>query len=99
MGETYAVTWSRPDGHVYAGRLDLRPDCLLLRGGSGADTVVERLAYENLRAVRRARSIRERVGGRACLVLELLAGGEISIASVGQPGALTEVADRLAAAV
>jgi hypothetical protein len=96
MGQTYAVTWSKPDGHVYAGRLELRPDGLMLRGGSGTNTVVDRLAYTDLRAVRRART-RERVRGRASIVLELLGGGEISIASVGQPGALTEVAERLAA--
>ena len=60
--------------------------------------MVERLDYEQLFRVRRAQSIRERVRGRASLVLELLAGGEISIASVGQPGALNEVADRIAAA-
>ena len=101
MGETYAVIWrkSKLDGHVYAGRLELGPDGLMLWGGSGTHRVFERLAYDHFRAVRRARSIRERVGGRPSLVLELVAGGEISIASVGQPGALTEVADRLAAAV
>jgi hypothetical protein len=98
MRETYAVTWSKPDGHVYAGRLELLRDGLLLRGGSGKNLVVERLDYDDLRAVRRARSIRERVRGRTSLVLELLAGGEISIASLGQPGALTEVAERLASA-
>lgn len=97
MRQTYAVTWSKDDGHVYAGRLDLKPEGLTLRGGSGTQTVLERLAYEDLGSVRRARSLRERVRGHASLVLELLSGGEISIASLGQPGALNEVADRLAA--
>jgi hypothetical protein len=98
MRPTYAVTWSTPEGAVHAGRLELRPNGLTLRGGSGAQPIVERLAYEELRAVRRARTIRERVRGRTSLVLELCAGGAISIASLGQPGALTEVAERLAAA-
>jgi hypothetical protein len=98
MRQTYAVTWSTPGGAVHAGRLELRPDGLMLRGGSGCELIVERLAYEDLRAVRRARTLRERVRGRTSLVLELFAGGAISIASVGQPGALTEVAERLAAA-
>ena len=98
MRQTYAVTWSKDDGHVYAGQLDLQFEGLTLRGGSGTETVVEQLAYDELGEVRRARSVRERVRGHASLVLELLSGGEISIASLGQPGALSEVADRLSAA-
>jgi hypothetical protein len=98
MSQTYAVTWSTPDGPVYAGRLELRPDGITFCGGSGADSIVERLRYDQLGKVRRARTIRERVRGRASLVFELLTGGQISVASVGQPGALNEVAERIASA-
>jgi hypothetical protein len=95
---TYAVTWSVSGGDVHAGRLELGPRALTLRGGAGTQAVVERLPYARVANVRRAQSPRERVRGRTSLVFELLAGGEICIASVGQPGALNEVAERIAAA-
>ncbi len=98
MRHTYAVTWSKPGGHVYAGRLEFRPEGLMLHGGAGRDTVDEELPYGDLAKVHRGRSIGSHGRGRASLVLELLGGGEISIASVGQPGALNEVAERIASA-
>jgi hypothetical protein len=99
VSATYAVTWRDGGRRVYAGRLELGPDGLVLQGGSGAGSVTERLAYDQVASVRRARSISERVRNSSSLVLELVTGAAISIACVGQPGVLNEVADRIAAAV
>jgi hypothetical protein len=93
MRPDYAVTWSRPGGPVFAGRLELRDDVVVLRGAAGS----EHVRYEDVRGVRRARTLAERVRGRTSIVLEL-AAGELSIASFDQPGALNEVVERLAAA-
>jgi hypothetical protein len=62
-------------------------------------SVTERLDYDQVASVRRACCISERVRDSASLVLELVTGAAVSIACVGQPGVLTEVADRIASAV
>ncbi len=95
MPATYAVTWSGPCGPVFSGELELGPEAIVLRGARGRDVVVEQVPYRELRAVRRSRNTRERVGGRASLVLELLAGGAIRIDTIGQPGALHELGERI----
>ena len=77
MRPTYAVSWSTSSGRVHAGQLELGAEALTLRGGSRPDPVVERLAYEDLRSVRRARAAGDRVRGRASLVLELLTLAEV----------------------
>jgi len=99
VSATYAVAWRDEGRRVYAGRLELGPDGLVLEGGSGAGSVTERLGYDQVAGVRRARSISERVRDSSSLVLELVTGAAISIACVGQPGVLNEVADRIASAV
>jgi hypothetical protein len=53
--------------------------------------------YGDIAAVSMGRRAAERIDGRQTLVVERREGGSLLIAAVGQPGALAELAERLAA--
>lgn len=96
MRRTYAVTWQEPEGPVCAGKLELRPSSLRLEGTAGSGAVIKELSYEELIGVRVGRAPNERLDGRPSLVLERRAGAPIRMASVAEPGIISELAELLA---
>jgi hypothetical protein len=95
--QSYAVLWSDPDDPIEAGKLELEPNALRFEGSRGTRTVphVHRIFYEDIESVHVGRAIRERLGGKPALVLELAVGGPLRIGSINGPGILTELAERL----
>jgi hypothetical protein len=88
--ESYAVVWSEEQGALNIGRLELQPDGILLDG-----SVARELPYREMREVRVGRAGRERIAGRRTLLVQLVSGGIVAIASIGAPGTLSEVAEWL----
>jgi hypothetical protein len=80
--QTYAVYWSDPDGRRSAGRLSLGPSSLELDGSTR-----RRIAFDQIESVRYER-------GR--LHLWPRRGAPLSLGSVDKPGALSELAARVA---
>jgi hypothetical protein len=91
MERSYAVAWQNGDGRSHAGRLDLGPSALRLEGGESVDN----LPYTDLADVGITRQRDERLSGRPTLVLRLRDGRTVHIVSVGEPGALPELVERL----
>jgi hypothetical protein len=79
---TYAVYWSEEDGPRHAGRLELAPLHLLLRGGGDARVAIP---LDEIDRVDYAR------GG---LRLHRRAGPTITVGSLDAPGALFEFASQ-----
>jgi hypothetical protein len=90
MEGSYAVEWHNGDGRQYAGRLDLGPTALRLEG-----VVVHDVDYAELTEVGITRQLDERLGGRPTIVLRDRGGRTFRLASIGEPGALREVAEQL----
>ena len=91
---SYAVVWRGDDGVSHPGRLTLGPSALRFEGGRGRLSA-RSLAYLDVEAVR-AGTIGERIGGRPTLVLERRSEGRpVHVASVGGPGSVAELLDRL----
>jgi hypothetical protein len=97
MRVSYAITWQGPEDESRSGRLELNPRSLGFEGSNGNGSSIEEVAYDDLSAVRIARTPGDRLSGRPTLVLERRAGGPIRIASVAQPGIISELAEHLAA--
>jgi hypothetical protein len=97
MRVSYAITWQGPEAVSRSGRLELNPRGLGFEGSNGNGPAIEEVAYDELSAVRIARTPGDRLAGRPTLVLERRAGGPIRIASVAQPGIISELAEHLAA--
>ena len=95
MQITYAVSWEEPGGVRHSGRLELRPEGLSFNGQNGSGPVTRLVQYGEIRGFRLARSTGERLQDRPTLVLELDEGERLKVASVAQPGIVTELADRL----
>jgi hypothetical protein len=96
MGPTYAVTWREADGSECSGRLELGDHEVVLDGRNGELIGRRSVPYGDVRSFRLSRGTGERLSGRPTLLLELAGGEVLSIASVAQPGVVTELADRLA---
>ncbi len=96
MGSTYAVTWRETDGSQRSGRLELGEHEVVLDGRNGELRGKRSVPYGDVRSFRLARGTGERLSGRPTLILELAGGEALSIASVAQPGVVTELAERLA---
>ena len=92
---TYAVTWKQEDGSEGTGRLEFGPDGLSLEGRNEDLPVRVQLAYGEVETFRLAHANGERLRSRPTLALELAGGETLRIASLAQPGILSEVADRL----
>ena len=90
MERSYAVAWRNGDGRSHAGRLDLGPSALRLEGGESVE-----VPYVDLDELRITRQSDERLSGRPTLVLGLRDGRTVHIVSVGEPGALAELVERL----
>jgi len=97
MRISYAVTWQEPDAEPRSGRLELKSRGLDFEGSNGNGSATEEVTYDELSAVRIARTPADRLSGRPTLVLERRTGGPIRIASVAQPGIISELAEQLAA--
>ncbi|HEX9350795.1 MAG TPA: hypothetical protein VF877_05950 [Gaiellaceae bacterium] len=97
MRISYAITWQEPDAEPRSGRLELEPRGLSFEGSNGNGVAIEEITYDELSAVRIARTPGDRLSGRPTLVLERRTGGPIRIASVAQPGIISELAEHLAA--
>jgi hypothetical protein len=96
MSATYAVSWQEPSGFLGSGRLELGGDALILEGQNGSSEVRRAFPYRNMSGLRVARGSGERLHGRPTLIVELDTGNPLRIAGVGQPGLVSELADRLA---
>jgi nucleotide-binding universal stress UspA family protein len=91
------AVWVDGDDRTLAGRVSLTETELLLEGSAPGRETFRRVPYGSIRALHLGRVNGERVGGRPALVVDLRAGvGRLRIAALA-PGALSEVADELAA--
>jgi hypothetical protein len=89
------VIWSEGGGAPRPGRLDLSPRGLTLAGGSRVAPEQREIALGEIGVARIGRHARDRVGGRAALVLALRDGRTINVASLSTIGTLHELAERL----
>jgi hypothetical protein len=93
---TYAVSWKQEDGSEGTGRLELGTGGLSLEGRTDGLPAKHRVGYGSIRSFRLARANGDRLRDRPTLVLDLDDGGTLRIASIAQPGIVSEIADRLA---
>lgn len=96
-GATYAVSWKQENGSEGTGRLDLDDRGLSLEGRNEGVSVHHHVPYEEIRSFRLARANGDRLRSRPTLVLDLVGGRRLRVASIAQPGIVSEIADRLAA--
>jgi hypothetical protein len=96
MHRSYAVTWTESDHAPQSGKLELRAGGLSLEGVNGHSTESLFVPYEELDTIAIAPA-RERIGGRPTLVIGRPHADLLRIASVAQPGIVSELADRLVA--
>jgi hypothetical protein len=99
MRLSYAISWQEAEAEAAprSGRLELLSRALGFEGSGGKGSTPEEVLYADLSAVRIARDSGDRLSGRPTLILERRTGGPIRIASVGQPGILSELAEQLVA--
>ncbi len=97
MAESYAVTWQEAGAKPRSGRLELREQSLVFEGANGNGPKAHELPYAELASVHVAHAAGERLSGRPTLVVERCRGGPIRIASIAQPGIISELADHLSA--
>jgi hypothetical protein len=97
MRMSYAITWQESEAAPRSGRLELKPRGLGFEGSNGHGSAIAEVGYGELSEARIARTPGDRLAGRPTLVLERRSGGPIKIASVAQPGIISELAEQLAA--
>lgn len=85
--------WVEKSGRSRVGKLELRPERVRLAGA-----VEREIPYGEIVGLHVGRSTAERIGERPSLVLDLAGGRSLRIGSVGAPGTLHELAERLNAA-
>jgi hypothetical protein len=98
MRITYGVVWQEDEAPLSRGKLELLPEALHLDGVTGSTPAVREIGYDELAAVRVGRAAGERLDGRPTLVLGLVSGSRVVIASVAQSGIAAELVDRLSGA-
>ena len=93
----YAAAWRDEDGTGARGSATLGRDELVLRavGASGSRASL-RVPLRRIARVRIGRSEADRVRGERSVVIELVGGRTLSIAPLGPPGAVFELADLVA---
>jgi len=96
MSTSYAVTWQRGEQETRAGRLELLPGGLTLEGSGTNGAASETIDFGDLLDVRIGRAASDRLSGRQTLVLERRGGAPVRIASIVQPGVISELAEHLA---
>ena len=95
--ESYAVIWREGTGPTYAGKLELGPAALHLRGSSSVGALGRRrVPYGDVATVRIARSPSDRLNGSPTVVIDLRAAASISIGAVNGIGIVFELGDVLA---
>ncbi|HEY8193109.1 MAG TPA: hypothetical protein VIF36_04220 [Gaiellaceae bacterium] len=95
MRVTYAVSWKEPGGSPGSGRLELGAHALTLEGQNGSSSVSLAYRYRDISGVRVARAADDRLQDRPTLIVDLAGAGSLRIASVAQPGIVSELASRL----
>jgi len=95
MDLSLPVIWSEDDAEPQVGRLDLTDSTLRLEGGSRDATHRRKLVLIDVAAAYIGRAPADRIGKSATLVVELRDGGRLRIATVGRPGALRELNERI----
>jgi hypothetical protein len=97
---SYAVLWREPGGQVCSGELELGEYALRLEGTCRDGTVSTReIPYGAIAGVRVGRAARDRIDGRAALVVELSRDQMLLFTSPVGLGMIHEMADRLDALV
>jgi len=96
MRATYAVVWREGHEPAASGRLEIRPRSVAFTGADHGRAVERVVPLDTLRAIRVGRSPGDRLDGRCSLVLEPRVGSTIRVASVAQPGIVSELAQRIA---
>jgi hypothetical protein len=95
VNATYAVVWREGDDPVGSGRLEVRPRDVVLDGAVGGRPVLRMIPLAGLQSIRVGRTREDRLSDRPSLVLEPRVGPVIRVASVAQPGIVSELAKRL----
>lgn len=96
MERSYAVTWHEHARAPFAGTLALGPTSLRFEGAAPRGRALgQTIPFQDLVAVRIARSPEDRIAGRPVLVLERRSGPPVHLATLGDPGALHELVARL----
>ena len=98
MHITYGVVWREGEASLSRGKLELLPLVVRLDGVTGSAHTAREIPYEELAAVRIGRSETERLDGRPTVVLELVSGARVVVASVAQSGIAAELVERLTSA-
>jgi len=96
MQSSYAVTWKQGAEPTQSGRLELLSTGLALDGAGANGSSSQIVEFGDLCDVHVGRSAADRMSGRATLVLEPRTGEPIRIASIVDPGVISELAERLA---
>jgi hypothetical protein len=96
MRATYAVVWREGDEPAASGRLEVRRRSVAFTGAEHGRAFERVIPIESLSAIRVGRAPADRLAGRPSLVLEPRVGPTIRVASVAQPGIISELAQRIA---
>jgi hypothetical protein len=96
MYTSYGVVWREGVLPLARGKLELLANTIKLTGIAGSDDVTREIPYAELATVQVGRSSGDRLNGLASLLLQPIAGDSLTLSPVGQPGALGELAQRLA---
>jgi hypothetical protein len=96
MKGSYGVVWREGTNSLARGKLELLARALRLDGLLGTVPITREVPYAELASVRVGRASADRLGGQPTLLLEQRTGVAISLAAVAQPGAVAELAERLA---
>ena len=97
MPTSYGVVWREGALPAATGKLELLSRGLRLEGLAGAHPIARVIDYEGLTGVRVGRAAEDRIDGRQTVVLERRSGLPLTIATVGQPSFVGEIAERLTA--
>jgi hypothetical protein len=93
---SYAVVWSKDDGPMTAGKLELVNDVIQLQGANG-HAVDLSVPLNAITRARIGRTAGERLHGRPVLMLDLGGGRRMRITTLSGVGALHELADAIGA--
>lgn len=96
---SYAVVWRKDAGPIVPGQLRFEPEGVRLVGAVHGQAEEHLVEFGELAVVRLGRDVDERVNGRSSLLLELRSRGRFFISAIGGVGVVTELADRVVAAM
>lgn len=94
----YAVIWQRTSGPTYAGRLEIGDGRIRMAGSAPEEhrTQLEQIPLELVESVSVARGSDARLKDLPTLVLDVRGTTPLRVATVAGPGALSELARRIA---